>query len=211
MSKHVSIAHKKASPPDAGKDSLGSLENLSSNMSDYSATQIADIYCIVLDHLLFPPDVKSQLIATQTMEKKWQTIQMQKHILKDTMLSRSQSWGEAQISLLVLIEKAKVPDIQHFIRLRSMLSTANLDILTGFLSAGGVELLLKCIDHRLVRVPMSDFDTALLYETMCCCKMVMNNGTGIWQRTKFVSPTIFVIYIALQIRDGRLYGCIWIN
>ena len=159
-------------------DSVGSLEKISANMSDYSESQILEIYSIVLDNLLFPPHVKEQLLATQTKEKKWQTIQMQKHILKDSMLSRSQSWGEQHISLLSLIRRSRVPDIQLLIRLRSMLSTATLDILTGFLSSGGVELLMKCIDDRMSRVPMTDLDAALLYETTSCCKMVMNNSIG---------------------------------
>jgi hypothetical protein len=44
--------------------------------------------------------------------------------------------------------------------------------------SGGVELLLKCIDDRLARQPMSELDQSLLLELLGCCKQTMNNDIG---------------------------------
>jgi hypothetical protein len=38
--------------------------------------------------------------------------------------------------------------------------------------------MLKCIDERMARMPMSELDQALLFELLNCCKMTMNNDIG---------------------------------
>lgn len=45
--------------------------------------EIEDTYAKVLDNLLFPSHLRDQLIATQTLEKKYQMIQMHKDTVKD--------------------------------------------------------------------------------------------------------------------------------
>lgn len=147
---------------------------VSSDMNDYTEEEIGAMYQTVLDHLLFPPHVQAQL-KEQNLEKKWQMIQMQKHILKDSSFSK---WGETHQLLLNAIITAKTPDIQLLIRLKSLLSTSDKAFLISFIHAGGINVLMVCAEERLARVPMTELDAALLYEVMCCCKMVMNNATG---------------------------------
>lgn len=137
--------------------------------------EIDEQYGFVLDSLLFPPHVKEQLMATQTQEKKLMIIDMHRHLLAN---KKGNLWGDQQNSLLNLIRNSKRPDIQVLITLRSSLATANKDFLTGFLEADGIYVLMKCIDERIAKLPMTDLDAAILYEIIGCCKCIMNNNTG---------------------------------
>lgn len=87
-------------------------------------------------------------------------------------------WGDQQNSLLNLIKNSKRPDIQVLITLRSSLATGNKDFLTGFLEANGIYVLMKCVDERIAKLPMTDLDASILYEVIFCCKCTMNNDTG---------------------------------
>ena len=61
---------------------------------------------------------------------------------------------------------------------RSSLSTCNKSFLTGFLEENGIYILMKCIDERIVKLPMTDLDASILYAILCFCKSIMNNDTG---------------------------------
>ncbi len=50
--------------------------------------------------------------------------------------------------------------------------------MNSFFDAGGASVLVKCIDDRIARVPMTNLDAALLYEIMACIKTIMNNAVG---------------------------------
>lgn len=137
--------------------------------------EIDEQYGFVLDSLLFPPHVKEQLMGSQTQEKKLMIIEMHKHLLAN---KKGGLWGDQQNSLLNLIRNSKRPDIQVLITLRSSLATANKNFLTGFLEADGIYVLMKCIDERIAKLPMTDLDASILYEIIGCCKCIMNNDTG---------------------------------
>jgi hypothetical protein len=137
--------------------------------------EIAEKYGFVLDSLLFPPHVKDQLMATQSKEKKLMIIGMHKNLLHN---KKGIVWGEQHIATLNLIRNTKKPDIQDLIRLRTALATGNKDFLTGFLAADGIYVLMKCIDERIAKLPMTDLDASILFEVINCCKCTMNNDTG---------------------------------
>ena len=71
-----------------------------------------------------------------------------------------------------------MPICIHYNIYRSSLSTCNKAFLTGFLEENGIYILMKCIDERIVKLPMTDLDASILYEILCCCKSIMNNDTG---------------------------------
>jgi hypothetical protein len=144
-------------------------------MANYSVDEIEATYAQILENLLFPPHVRDQLIATQTIEKKLQMIQMHKDTLKDKSISE---FGEKQINLMNNIRAARTPDIEKVISLRSMLSTSNREFLQAFIDAKGIVLLIKLVNDRLCKIPMTELDAAILYESLLCFKMIMNNGLG---------------------------------
>lgn len=137
--------------------------------------EIAEKYNLILDSLLFPPHVKEHLINTQSKEKKLQIIDMHKKTLEE---KKGLSWGDQQNSLLNLINNSRIPNIQDLISLRSSLAMGNKEFLTGFLEADGIYVLMKCIDDRIARLPMTDLDASILFEIINCCKCIMNNDTG---------------------------------
>ncbi len=141
-----------------------------------SDEEILGLYNQVLDSLLIPPYVKEQMIATQTKEKKIQTIQMHKDTLKDSKVLTQ--FGDQQRTFLTIIKSSKNPDINVIIKLRVFLSTANREILVAFIEANGILVLMKSIDNRLSKLPMTELDAALLFEMLSCYKCVLNNATG---------------------------------
>lgn len=149
---------------------------ISSNMDDYTDEQVLEMYKIVLESLLFPPHVQENLIMTQTKEKKWQTIQMQKHVLKTA--KKTGEFGDQERLQLKNLMKVRLPDIQEIIKLRSSLATANRMFLQGFLDHDGIQVLMKLIKDRIVHQPMTHLDAALVFEYMSCCKILMNNDLG---------------------------------
>lgn len=151
----------------------------SADDSKLSDEEIDVLYSDVLDSLLFPPHVKEQLLATQTRDKKSQTIHLQKSLLHDMNLSKTALWGVEQQELLETIKNSKTPEIQLFIQLRSSLSTANRDFMRHFFESGGLIVLMKCVDERASKPNKNDHDAAMLYEIMCCFKMIMNNAAGL--------------------------------
>lgn len=161
------------------------LTAIGDNPQAYSPEQIVEMYAAVLDHLLIPQAVKEQMMATQPLDKKWQMIQMQKHVLTGAgatdgaggKLKRGGA-GDPVLDLLRSLRNTRVPELPTLIKLRSALSTANKDSLRSFLNSSGVEVLVQCIEGRVTKSPVTDFDAALLFELVSCCKVVMNNATG---------------------------------
>ena len=56
------------------------------------------------------------------------------------------------MSLLAVIDKAKVPDVQALSKLKTILSSANREMMAAFLAANGVGILVKMIRARTSRV-----------------------------------------------------------
>ena len=140
--------------------------------------EVAEMYIRVLDHLLTPPHVKDQLVASQSVEKKWQTVKMHQQVFEGEVVGKSHSWGSKDTVLLKAIEKSKTPDIQSLSRLKISLSAANRDYMDGFLQEGGVGILIKAMETRINKTPVTELDVAILYEIMTCCKAIMNNAVG---------------------------------
>ena len=139
-------------------------------------------YSEVLDFLLIPPQVKAELIKTQTPEKKWQMVLMNANVVKlpshGTSSSSSSRWGEKGQALLLSLRKSKVPDVRNLQQLRSILSTANREVLQSFIEASGMLVLTKCVDERLCRSFLTELDVAVIYELVLCLKAAMNNSVG---------------------------------
>jgi hypothetical protein len=139
--------------------------------------KVTQMYAAVLDHLLTPPQIKDQLMASQSLEKKWQTVQLHDNIFDGSGASHG-GWGNKEIALLASIEKAKTPDISSLGSLKLSLQAANKEFMDSFLASGGVSVLLKAMETRLSKRPITELDIAILYEIMTCCKVIMNNAVG---------------------------------
>ena len=139
--------------------------------------KVNQMYEAVLDHLLTPPQIKEKLMSTQTLPQKWKTVQMHDDVFAGSN-GGAGSWGSQENILLASIDKAKTPDIQNLTRLKLSLQSANKEYMDGFLAAGGVSVLMKAMEMRINKRPVSELDVALLYEIMTCCKAIMNNAVG---------------------------------
>jgi hypothetical protein len=94
-------------------------------------------------------------------------------------LSRSSiNWSNTSNKLLEKINKSRSPDIEWFANLKSMLSAGNEEFMTEFIKADGIHILIQSINKRLIRPSFSDFDVALLFEIVLCCKVTMNSSVG---------------------------------
>ena len=69
---------------------------------------------------------------------------------------REGGFGDKELSLLALIDKAKVPDVQALSKLKIILSSANREMMAAFLAANGVGILVKMIRARTSRVSVSE-------------------------------------------------------
>jgi hypothetical protein len=118
-------------------------------------TKINEMYAIVLDHLLTPPQIKEQLIKSQSIEKKTQTVQMHEQLFENSadgsggVGGSHSTWGVRENALLSIIQKSKVPDLYSLNRLKIILSSANRECMTSFVESGGVSVLLKIVEVRL--------------------------------------------------------------
>ena len=150
-------------------------------MSDSSMPnddRVNEMYVEVLDHLLTPPQIKEQLMASQTIEKKWKMVQMHGSVFDGSSAAAHGGWGNRENALLASIEKAKTPDISQLNKLRISLQSANKEFMDSFLNSGGVSVLLKSIETRLSKRPITELDIAIMYEILTCCKVIMNNAVG---------------------------------
>ena len=136
------------------------------------------MYETLLDVLLTPANAKETLIKTQTLEKKWQLVQLHKSSLGDKAFTKSNEFSAKGKQLLNAIATVGIPEVQQMLELKSMLKTANKQWMEAFLEADGITILVEKMSVRVARVPLSELDAALLYEMILCCKAIMNNSTG---------------------------------
>ena len=141
--------------------------------------EIESMYSLVLDHLLFSPSLRDQLMKSESLEKKWQMAKMHQKIFESGTESCVQLlWSGKDSKMLKSLFNEKVLDIKKLLELKSLLSTANKEWMIEFLKNDGILLIFDSVEFLLSRVPMSELDAALLFELIACCKVVMNNGLG---------------------------------
>jgi hypothetical protein len=122
------------------------------------------------------PEKNKVTMRRQPKEKKLKLIETYKDI---GLRNIGKKWGEKENDLLKQIMVQKVPDQQLLIQLRSILSTANRLMLTAFVEASGVSVLVKCVNSRLLKNSLNELDKAILYELILSFKCIMNNDIGI--------------------------------
>jgi hypothetical protein len=112
------------------------------------------LYGEVLDAQLLPTHIRDRLIASESREKKWQTITIQQSSNQQLI------WGEREQRLLKTIKESAVrgPDIRIVIDLERMIATANKSLMTGFLGDSGIDVIAIAMRERLARVPMREQD-----------------------------------------------------
>jgi hypothetical protein len=141
--------------------------------------EVEEMYAAVLDSLLTTPPIKEQLIASQSIDKKWQFVKMNDQLLQDSNFVKSVRWGDKENSMLLALQRSsKTPDLQSFSKLKTILTSANREFMQSFIDAEGIDVLLKTIELRANKTTWSELDVALLFEILTCCKSVMNNAIG---------------------------------
>jgi len=148
------------------------------SISELEAIQIEEMYCKLLDYLLTPPHVKNEMISSQSVEKKRETLLTHKKFFEGENASKSVNWGEKENKLISSIKNATVPDFHILSKLKTVLSSANRLLLNSFMGAGGLTILLQALENRMNKKPQTELDVAVMYEIMLCLKAVMNNSTG---------------------------------
>jgi hypothetical protein len=142
------------------------------------ASTVRSMYEAMLEERLTPPALKEKLLGSQPPEKMWQVLQLSGMAGTGGSSSTAGSWGSQENILLASIAKAKVPDIQSLNRLKLSLSSGSKEFMRSFLAAGGVGVLMKAMETRINKRPVTELDVAILYEIMACCKAIMNNAVG---------------------------------
>lgn len=137
-------------------------------------TEVNQMYRAMLVETLTPPTVRERLIATQTLEQKWRFVQLHKTHADNT----PKVWGDKETALLRTIEASKSPDIQSLLNLKVFLTSASKEFMVGFLENGGVAVLTRVILQRVNSRNFGVIDAAILYETLLCYKLIMNNSVG---------------------------------
>lgn len=148
------------------------------SISELEAVQIEEMYSKLLDYLLTPPHVKNEMISSQSVEKKRETLLTHKKFFEGENASKSVTWGEKENKLISSIKNATVPDFHILSKLKTVLSSANRLLLNSFMGAGGLTILLQAMENRMNKKPQTELDIAVMYEVMLCLKAVMNNSTG---------------------------------
>jgi hypothetical protein len=166
---------------------------LKDDFSNLSDDEINKIYGDVLDHMLLPPHIKSQLMDTETQEKKLQTVKLNKNLL----INVDNNWGESQNILIKKLLNTSNPIIDDLILLNTMLRSANKPFMNSFIENNGVDILVKSSDDRLNATTMTFIDATLLYEILCCIKNSMNNEIGM---NSFIIHPDAIIHITLSLR-----------
>jgi hypothetical protein len=136
------------------------------------------MYSKLLDYLLTPPHVKVEMISTQSIEKKKETLLTHKKFFEGEKAIKLATWGEKENNLIASIKNAAVPDFHIVAKLRTVLSSANRMLLNSFMGAGGLAILLQALENRMNKKPQTELDVAVMYEILLCLKAVMNNSTG---------------------------------
>ena len=81
-------------------------------------------------------------------------------------------------ALLLTLKRSKTPDIATILKLKTILSSSDRDLLSSFLSESGVEIMLSIMKSKVLTIPKTELDIAVLYEMAGCCKSLMNNSMG---------------------------------
>ena len=138
--------------------------------------QVEIMYEAILDSLLTPPEVKKKLIQTQSIDKKWQTVKMHQGVTEQK--DPKSLWGDKETLLLDSLFRTKSPDLNLLTQLKAILTSANRELMSSFLDNGGVRLIVHVIEAILCHDPLNDNDYDKLFETMMCCRAIMNNSFG---------------------------------
>ena len=151
----------------------------SSNSATEAPMPEADVvermYGDVLDETLTPPEIKQRLMELQSLENKWKFIQVHKPL---AISGKEPAWSEREKSLLKTLDNSKNPDMQSILQMKVWISSATREVMSAFLDAGGVRVILKLILQRVNKKPLDEIDAVILYELLLCCKLLMNNAVG---------------------------------
>lgn len=159
---------------------------------DLSDDEINKIYSEVLDHMLLPSHIKSQLIDSESNEKKLITIKLNKKLINVEI-----NWGTTQNILMEKIVNTSNPNLDDLILLNTMLRSANKPFMNSFIENNGVNILIKSVDDRLNATSMTFIDATLLFEILACIKNSMNNEIGM---NAFIIHPDAIIHITLSLR-----------
>jgi Diaphanous GTPase-binding Domain len=148
---------------------------MSASLDDISDEELESLYASVLDHLLFPVAVKTELIKSQSKEKKRQMVLMHRSAIEKDKLT---AWGEKENLILSNLMKTRMPDLKQLNHIKTVLTTANKAVLSSFIDSSGIIVFVKCINDRVARINITELDAVVLYELVSCLKVTMNNEIG---------------------------------
>jgi hypothetical protein len=78
-----------------------------------------------------------------------------------------------------LLHKLRVkhrPDMQSLLMIKSRISTANKAWMESFIAANGIAAVIEGMSYRIMQSPLAELDVAILYELLCCAKVIMNTS-----------------------------------
>jgi hypothetical protein len=136
--------------------------------------EVNEMYRAMLIETLTAPSVRERLLTTQTLEQKWTFIQLHRAHAANS----SKVCGAKENQLLKGIDSSTSADIQSLLNLKVFLTSASKDYLQGFLTSGGVAVLVRVLLQRVNKRNFGVIDAAIIYEGLLCCKLVMNNAVG---------------------------------
>ena len=88
-------------------------------------------------------------------------------MLADSAAASSMLFSDADRDHIVLLREPPARqrcDIRQMLAIKSRICGGNRSWMDAFVAAGGIEALVVAISRRAARVPMSDFDAAMLFE-----------------------------------------------
>ena len=139
---------------------------------------IKDLFELVLDRLLTPAHVKENLITSQSLDKKWQLIKLNRKIFEDDKDADEKDIEWIKNIIAEMNDTSKKNDIQVFTKLRVSLATQDRDFMDRFLELGGISAVVQAILLRVYNLPFTELDVTILYEILLCCKVIMNTALG---------------------------------
>ena len=139
---------------------------------------VEKLYAKVLDRLALPQAAIENLKATESIERKWQMIQMNKEHLEDDDASAAARFSEMDRQFLVAIDSSRDIDLELLRQLRSHLSTADREWLRGFRKARGIEILVRVTTASSRQYPRTHLNVSIMVECLECFRCIMNNIEG---------------------------------
>jgi len=138
---------------------------------------IDSLFSSVLELLLYPPSLKEQMIATESVERKWEMIKVHKQIFeKDSEIKLSREDNISKI--LQSFKRGRFPDIKKILSLKSILCVDPTVKIKEFLQNDGLHILFSFLNNDLIRAFTSELDAAVIYEVLSSIKIVMNSKVG---------------------------------